>query len=330
LESAPGASIYRVKVTNADSGGAIDNYLAGNLLFDFALNGHHFTMQLLDGQQGTKGFMGELGVGGVGQYTIIANPHGFAIFDAPRDTTHHQFRTISLFAMAPYIPGTEVPPTEHFVDAYAVIVIGPNQIGGSPSWNDPYMGATVMCLDGAPFTSYGFNASARLLAYRSPGPPLLTPKNVPITIGCYVMFGSSMTSNGWIVGKLWDCALVSDFVDTGAIINDRKFLVLGGSDGSGGLTQCTLLMACGEEFADEPLVPLPPPPPPVGTAKAGTVNLFGDGVTWLSGDLFTTDMEGHSITIGGESYVVLAFIDSTHLTLTQAKTIASGAAYSAP
>jgi len=168
------------------------------------------------------------------------------------------------------------------------------------------------------------------VAYRSPGPPLLTPKNVPITIGCYVMFGSSMTSNGWIVGKLWDCALVSDFVDTGAIINDRKFLVLGGSDGSGGLTQCTLLMACGEEFADEPLVPLPPPPPPVGTAKTGTVNLFGDGVTWLTGDLFTAYMEGHSITIGGESYLVLAFIDSTHLTLTQAKTIASGATYSAP
>src|SRR6185369_17123751 len=128
-------------------------------------------------------------------------------------------RAISIFAMAPYFPGSEVPPTETFVPAYAVFVASANQIGGSPSWNNQYMASTIMCLDGAPFTRSGFNGSARLLTYRSPSTSgLLTPSDVPITIGCYVMFGTSITSDGWIVGKLFDCALVSDYVDVGAII----------------------------------------------------------------------------------------------------------------
>jgi hypothetical protein len=329
LESAPGAAVYQCAVTDADTAGAIDNYLAGNLLFDFTLNGQHMRYQLLDASQGTRGFMGQLGVGGVGEYTIIANPYGFAVFDQPRNVTTRQFRAVSIFAMAPYFPGSEVPPTEQFVDAYAVFIVGPNQIGGPSSWNNPYMAPSSMCLDGSPFTAGGYSPCARLLAYRSPGPPLRTPKNVPLTTGCYVMFGSSVASIGWVVGKLWDCALVSDTLTAGAIIDGRKFLVLGGSDGSGGLTQCTLLMACGEEYTDIPAPPLPPPPP-LAAPKTGTVNLFGDGVTWLSGDVFTADMEGKPITIGGESYVVLAFVDSTHLTLTQAKTIAAGATYSAP
>ncbi len=326
-----GAAVYRVTAKNADPNGAGVNYLGGNLLFDFNLNGSHFGAQILDATQGTLGFMGELGVGAVAQYTLIANGHGFAIFDEPHDTTTHQFRSISLFAMAPYFPGSEVPPTEHFTSAYAVFVVSPNQIGGSPSWNNQYMASTVMCLDGAPFTRSGWNASARLLAYRSPSTDgLLTPSDVPITIGCYVMFGNTITSDGWIVGKLFDCALVSDYVATGAIIDDRKFLAIG-SVSDAAMTKCTFLMACGEEFADVPPVPLPPPPPPTPSpAKAGTVNLFGDGVTWVSGDVFTSDMEGHSITIGGDSYIVLTFIDSTHLTLDKAKTIASGTAYTTP
>ena len=146
-----------------------------------------------------------------------------------------------------------------------------------------------------------------------------------------MLFGNTITSDGWIDGKLFDCALVSDYVATGAIIDDRKFLAIGSVDGSGHTTKCTFLMACGEEFADTPETPLPPPPPPTTSPpKAGTVNLFGDGVTWVSGDVFTSDMEGHSITIGGDSYIVLAFIDSTHLTLDKAKTIASGTAYTTP
>lgn len=322
-----GAAVYQCAVTNANDGGAMDNYLAGNLLFDFTLNGQHMRYQLLDASQGTKGFMGSLGVGAVDAYTIIANPYGFAVFDQPRNVTTHQFRAISLFAMAPYFPGSEVPPPEVFVNAYAVFIIGPNQIGGPPSWNNPYMAPSVMCLDGTPFTASRFNASARLLAYRSPTYPLLTPHNVPIEIGAYVQFGDTISSDGWVVGKLWDCALVSDHVATGAIIQGKQFLTLGYSNGASGYTVCTLLMASGTAIIPEPDVAPPPPPPP---SKSGMVNLFGDGVTRLTGDAFTTDMVGHSITIAGESYLVLSFTDADHITLTTAKTIASGATYTAP
>ncbi len=304
---------------NANSNGAGIDYLGGNIEFIWTINGQNTSMAILDSLQGTLGTMGSLGVGAVPFYSIIANPYGFAVFDEPRDVTTHFLRAISVFCMAPYFPTPdEVPPTENFVPAYAVFVIAPNQIGGAPSWNNPFMGSSVMCLDGPLFTTYGFNPSARLVAYRSPTNPLLSPNGVMFHYGAYCQFGSMPTNTdpAWVVGKLWDVAIVTDFVDTDAIIDGKGFLTMGYSDGSGGFTLCTVMM-CSDQN-------------PVGPSKNGTVNLFGDGVTWLTGDLFTSDMAGLPITIGGTAYIVATFVDNKHLTLTTASTILSGATYNAP
>ncbi len=315
-----GSAIYQCAVTNANSGGAEINYLYGNILFTFTLNGSNASYQLLDATQGTQGFLGSLGVGAVAQYTIIANPYGFAVFDAPRDATTQQYRTISLFAMAPYFPTiTSVPPSENFVPAYGVFLIGPNQIGGAPSWNNALMLPSTMCLDGTPFQTYGFNPSARLLCYRQPGFALPGPHGLPFHYGAYVQFGAATgnSSPAWVVGKLWDVAIVTDFVSDNATIDGREFITMGYSDGSNHYTVCSVMMAAET-------------PDAAGPVLSGTVNLFGNGVTWLSGDLFVSGMVGNPITIGGTAYIVASVTDSKHIVLTTAITILSGAAYSAP
>ncbi len=312
------SAVYKCACTNAFDGGAGINYLFGNILFTFTINGQNTSYQILDSIQGTLGFLGALGVGSVPFYTIVANPYGFAVFDEPHDQTKHLFRTISLFCMAPYFPSIEsVPPSEHFVPAYAVFVIGPNNPGSAPSWADQTWDRSSMCLDGSIFRQHGFNASARLLAYRSPIFPLLTPQAVPFHYGAYVQFGQlpSDADPAWVVGKVWDVALVTDFVDEEAIIDGRQFLTMGfSSDPGAGYTVCTVMMAAAA---------------PAGDTLSGTVNLFGDGVTWVSGDLFIPEMVGAAITIGGTAYTVKSVTDSTHLVLTTALTIGSGLAYTA-
>jgi hypothetical protein len=242
------SAVYDCAMTAADRDGAGDNYLAGLLKFDFTINGEHVVYQLLNDVQGTLGFMGALGVGAVASYTLIANPYGFAVFDQPRDTTTHQYRAISLFAMAPYFPtANDSAESESFVPAYAVCVIGPNQIGGSPCWNNANMAPNTQSLDDVPFLSNGINPGARVLALRSPVFALHTVYGVPIFMGAYVQFGSNdqETDPAWVVGKLWDCAVVSDFVATGALLEGFPYLTLGYGDNTDSKTVCSFLMASG-------------------------------------------------------------------------------------
>ena len=106
---------------------------------------------------------------------------------------------------------------------------------------------------------------------------------------------------------------MTDYVAADAIIDGRQFLAFGGSDGSvGTYTVCTVMMAAAA---------------PAGSTRTGTVNLFGDGVTWVSGDLFDPLMVGAPITIGGTSYIVKSVTDTTHLVLTTALSIAAGVTY---
>lgn len=235
---------FAVTLTCANRGGAGDDYLNGLLKFDFEINGTVKTFQLLNNLQGTKGFFGALGVGAVLQYTITACPYGFAIFDLPHDTNPSSFRTISLFCMAPYFPTTDVPDSETFVPGYAVFVIGPNQIGGSPEWHN---GPSTMALDDNAFDTFSSNPTARLLSLRAPLFPLYTIFGVPIFLCPYVMFGSRPTNSdhAWVVGKLWDCALVTDYVAEGADLDGKDFLAIGHSDGSGAKTFVTFMMDAG-------------------------------------------------------------------------------------
>ncbi len=134
--------------------------------------------------------------------------------------------------------------------------------------------------------------------------------------GAYVQFGST-TGNGspaWVVGKLWDVCFVTDLVLSDAVIDGHPFLTLGYSDGTHDYTVGTIMMATDQS---------------VGSGRSGTVNLFGQGVTWLTGDLFDPDMEGQPITIGGTAYVVKTVTDTKHLVLTSALTIASNVPYTA-
>jgi hypothetical protein len=244
---------YYCTLTCADRGGAGDDYLNGLLKFDFSIGGHTVTYQLIDSTQGVKGFMGALGVGGVASYTIIANPYGFTVFDIPHDTTAHVFRTISLFCMAPYFPSaTEVPTSEVFVPAFAVFVLGPNAVGGSPAWRN---GPSTMSLDAAPFQNFSSNPMARVITLRSPIYAITTVYDVPLFLCPYVQFGShdQNTDPAWVVGKLWDCALVTDYVAVGANLDGKDFGALGHSDGSGNKSMVTLLMDEGTTGVYAPL-----------------------------------------------------------------------------
>ena len=248
--SADFAAVYDCAMTAADRNGAGDNYLAGLLKFDFTINGQHVVYQLLNDVQGTLGFMGALGVGSVHQYIVIANPHGFSVMDAPRDASTHQFRAISLFCMAPYFPtaGVDVPDSEIFVPTDAVFVIGPNNIGDAPCWNNPNMAPSAWSLGDGLFQTDGFNPMPRVLAYRSPTYALQTIYSVPIYGCAYVQFGNlgEATDHAFVIGKLWDCAVVSDFIGLdGCVLDGKQFLVLGYGGGTDGQTVTTFLMACG-------------------------------------------------------------------------------------
>jgi hypothetical protein len=242
---------YECTMIAADRGGAGDDYLAGILQFNFKIAGVTVTYQLLDAFQGTLGFMGALGVGGVPQYTTIANPYGFAVFAEPNDPNTHIFRTVSLFCMAPYFPTTDVPSSEVFIPANAVFIVGPNAVGGAPSWR--IQSGSTVALNSLPFSTFAFNPTARALSLRSPTKPLNTLYSVPIYVGAYVQFGDTNSNTGpaWVVGKIWDCAIVSDFVSEGASLDGRDFLAIGFSDGSDRQTYCTFMMD-GASFGEYP------------------------------------------------------------------------------
>jgi hypothetical protein len=244
--SSSNSAVYRCATYAANRNGAGDDYLNGDIVFEFTINGDTIVYQLLNDVQGTLGDMGALGVGPVPQYTIVANPFGFCVFDLPHNPTSHIFRLISLFAMAPYFPvAGEVPAGEVFVPAYAVFVLGPNTVGGSPAWN--FQGPSTMSLDAPPFQRVDKNPAARALGYQSLSLPLLTVYGVPMFYGPYVQFGSGSTNTdpAWVVGKLWDCAIVTDYVATGAGLDGKDFLAIGGSDGSGPQVVGTFLMDAG-------------------------------------------------------------------------------------
>jgi hypothetical protein len=242
--SSSNSAVYRCATYAANRNGAGDDYLNGDLVFEFTINGDTVIYQLLNDIQGTLGDMGSLGVGAVPQYTIVANPFGFCVFDVPHNTTSHIFRFISIFAMAPYFPvAGEVPAGEVFVPAYAVFVLGPNTVGGSPAWG----GSSTMSLDAPPFQHVDKNPAARALCYQSLSNPLLTVYGVPMFYGPYVQFGSDPTNSdpAWVVGKLWDCAIVTDFVAIGAGLDHKDFLAIGSSSGAGAQTVGSFLMASG-------------------------------------------------------------------------------------
>jgi hypothetical protein len=63
---------------------------------------------------------------------------------------------------------------------------------------------------------------------------------------------------------------------------------------------------------------------------AGTANVFGPGMTWLSGNKFNLGMEGNTIYVNDAPFVVLTVTDSEHLILTTSVGLVTGASWRTP
>src|SRR6185369_10394538 len=165
-----------------------------------------------------------------GQYQIVANGYGFAIFDGPDFVSGAAFRVVSLFCMAPYRPTStdpQVPRYEVFdTSAYAVFILGPGSFRTQTAWFGPQI---TTALDGNANTYSNQGGWPRVLAFRAPGPPLLTQSGVPL-----VVFGAGPLSSANIIGKLYDCAVVHQQVTGIQIIQGQRFVPISSQAGNGG------------------------------------------------------------------------------------------------
>lgn len=292
FESAPEASVYQVSITGVLS-------VFGQLSFVFTLDGGPAQYILA-----------------TNQYRLVANGYGFLMQSPDKD---------GIFCMAP-----AKPAGEGFDDAaYAVFVLGPGTFRDATYWYG-HGGPITTALDTAATTFSNTGGWPRLLALRAPGPPLFTPAGKPVIIAAYVMFGTGPLSGASVVGKLWDCAVVSDVITHGATIDGQPFVTVSSQDGASGQTASSLLMFAPAPVPDPaPPTPQPPYPETQPSQRNGTCNLFGAGVTALSGS-FTGLPHLSPITIDGHPYLIDSVTDATHLTLTAAATIASNVKWTVP
>lgn len=218
-------SQFSVQVTSAGSINPDSRHITKPIIFDFqtSFSVYGSTICYLDttisisfrAEDGTRG----LGAAG---YVIVANPYSFAVY-VPDDNA-----ATAIFATAPYIPSD-------FEAAYALLVIYP-LLGGSTSWT-----RAIVCLDGAP-QAYSGNAYPRMLAVRSPGTtPLKAPSGSTLISNAWVMFGRNASDEPAVVGRLWDCAMVSDVVNGGTVIAGKRYLTVASQDGSAGKTRSSLV-----------------------------------------------------------------------------------------
>jgi hypothetical protein len=143
------------------------------------------------------------------QYTVLANPYGFAIFDPNNDT--HFLANTSLLVQAPCI-------TEFTDCTSLVLMVDPGKFRDSTS----YWQSCTIYLNGA-MTSFSDGPYPQPLALRSPGPtPLLTLANTPVVMGTYLFLGGTSGATRKVLGKLWDCAMVGDYITTAMILNSLK------------------------------------------------------------------------------------------------------------
>jgi hypothetical protein len=235
-------------------------------------------------------------------YNLICNPYSFAIFDnSDDDSFPYNVRETSLAAFAPYIP-----LEEGFQACYAVFVLGSHNLRTGTMWGfgpNNYKLPITTCLDSAPATYNNFPACPRCLAFRQPGTlPLLTPDGQPLITTAWIMMGGdpwhNVHQNPAVVGRLWDCAVVSD-VTTGLSINGNNYVKLGSQDGSNGLTRSTLVMCNGTAPNASATAPSPATSGMVLISGGSDFNLIpGTGLAWVRGDIFAQSLVGSQIYLG--------------------------------
>lgn len=214
------ATVYKVKVTAR----GIFNPSSGNFTqpihFDFTINSQVGTEYILDS--------------GNNNYSLYANGYGFAILDPGN------LGATSIFCQAPFIPSD---PPGYSPSSYAMFVVGPpgTQFTQGTFWGP---GTHTTALDSNPSTFSSAGPFPRALALRSPGPALDTPDDMPIVYPAWVMFGAGPTGHAYVVGQLWDCLIVNDFVP-GMTFQGKKFKMIASTDGSGATTKSTLMFCIG-------------------------------------------------------------------------------------
>jgi hypothetical protein len=231
-------------------------------------------------------------------YTIIGNPHSFVFFNGENRQSY-------ILACAPLIMSGGVSSSN--------FIVGSQQFVYHTYANSQRLTA----INGTQYTG-GASNYVKMLQFRTQGEhTLLSPNGKPIYTTAYVSYGNSVYDEGGIIGVLYDCVLCSDMIASGdptalaaVMIAGVKFVAIAQSSGSSGETRGTLLMAIPKS---DTVVP-----------KTGTGNMFGAGVTRLSGDSFTADMVGKIMTMNGQSGTIESVTDGDHLTLTQPISIIAG------
>jgi hypothetical protein len=257
----------------------------------------------------------QIGAPNPGPYRMVANPYSFGLWDDSEDASFAPgWRHCSLFAAAPYIP-TE----DGFTSARAAFVVG-HPMRGALSYGSS---DSTVVLDGAPARMYYSGKGGgyvRVLATRSGGgPPLTTPAGRALITNAWVMHGKSAGASPRVVGKLWDCAVVNDYVD-GIEIDGKQYRRVSHQTGSGGQTQCSLVFC----------VPTSLPPgqqidDPAGTAElklyyAATVTSTASvaglvTLTRVSGVHFNVSMVGGTWVEGFSSLPITSYIDEDHIVI---------------
>jgi hypothetical protein len=155
-------------------------------------------------------------------YTLVCNPYSFGAF--LNGGTGSQ-----IFVAAPYI-ATE----QGFMSKYALMLLYP-----AFSTRTYWRSATVW-LDSAPVTEFGNSGYPKLIMLRAPGTtPLTTITGAPIAANAWVMFDKGTVGYLGIVGHLWDCVAVNDYVSS-IVIDGHKYIALARQAGDGGETRSTL------------------------------------------------------------------------------------------
>jgi len=252
-------------VTSIDGGGYVLRSQPPASIYDVAIYGQGESVEQTDESVGFKFYMPPADLVPIGSVTdpgvtleyvlrtplyqfnpsstiiyMVANPHQFAIFDDTNDLTNG----VSLFACAPFIPA------ELGLLDYATFVIGGglNSIRNTTNWNPHTVSIAINCpvID---FTAGGFSGRVELLCLRSPTNPITTPIGLPLVETSYVLVTTNHPSiHEGVFGQIYDCAIFHDFVFTDKVmrtvtVNGKKFLAIGGSDGSSLFTRSTFVMA---------------------------------------------------------------------------------------
>ena len=287
----PESAQYEVSITGIVS-------VFGNISLEFNFNGN--LVQYILTESG-------------GSYTILANGFGFFIF-LPGDDGSYPFVNHSLFCMAPKMPGAE----QFASSTYAVFICGPRTFRDATYWFGR-SGLITTVLDSGPNTYSNTGGWPRILALRSPGPALHTPANKPVITAAYVCFGQGPSSTAYVIGKLWDCAVVSDLIAAGATINGQPFITVSSQNGASGATASSLVMFGPPQVTDPP----PPADPPIypktqPSTSSGTciIPSVGFVVLALTGS-FAALHHLSPITIDGIPFLVDAVQDATHLSVTE-------------